>query len=673
MTLQSYLTRLIWWCVLPLVVLATVLALGHVNDIQQGDQAEARRLARSLATAVDQSLRGRIAGLQTLAMSPLADDPARWGELHREAQGYYAGFGSHVALIDAEMRPRLHTIVSYGERLPPLPQPTVQRAVRAALESSSPAISDPYVGILSKEASVAIVVPGLRREQAAFAMLSHLPGQLLANLLDSLELPSGWRITLRDRNGEVIVQRGNAVPAEFEGAWQVDDRTSAAPWTVQVQIPDAVRVQRLRPLALSLGLLVLGFTLVGVWGGQLASRRLARSVRSLVDPSADQGAPGIAEIGQVRHLLEQARSDLQVREAQLRGVVDSATEAIITTDESQTIVLANPAAARTFGYGVAQLIGLPLDLLIAQTLRAQHRHDVEAFGRSAVQSRPMHGRPAVKGLRADGSEFLMEAAISHVHTAGQHLYTVILRDVTERHRAAAELKRMHDELSASHAELQRLMAAQQHVEENERKRIARELHDELQQVLAAIKMDVAAIQGHMAIDPKRVAPLVVRIDELATSAITSSRRIVNDLRPLLLEELGLVAALQALATQFAQRTGIAASVETGGQEIADDAVPGPIAICLYRVAQESLNNVTKHAAAKRVQMSLIGLDGGGFVLRVADDGRGIGADERLKPQSFGLRGMSERVRALGGRLRVEARAEGGTLVEVEIGSQRVNE
>jgi len=229
---------------------------------------------------------------------------------------------------------------------------------------------------------------------------------------------------------------------------------------------------------------------------------------------------------------------------------------------------------------------------------------------------------------------------------------------------------MHAELSASHADLQRLIAAQQNVEENERKRIARELHDELQQVLAAIKMDVAAIEREMAIDPRGVAPLVARIDELATSAITSSRRIVNDLRPLLLEELGLVPALQALCAQFARRNGIAASVVVSGRNMPDDAVPGPIAICLYRVAQESLNNVVKHADATRVQLDLIGLDDGGVQMRVADDGRGIGADDRRKPQSFGLRGMRERVRALGGRLRVERRAEGGTAVDVEIPRQR---
>jgi hypothetical protein len=176
------------------------------------------------------------------------------------------------------------------------------------IESAAPAASDPDVGVVSKDVSVAIAVPPLRQGQAACVMLSPLPGRQLAYLLDSLEMPPGWRIKLLGSRGEVIVQRADAAPAAVEGAWQTADWTSAAPWTVQVQIPEAVCVQRLQPLALSLGLVVLGFTVVGVPAGLLASRRLARSVHSLADPSAAQAAPGIAEISQVRHLLEQAPS-----------------------------------------------------------------------------------------------------------------------------------------------------------------------------------------------------------------------------------------------------------------------------------------------------------------------------------------------------------------------------
>jgi PAS domain S-box-containing protein len=691
MSLQRYLMRLIGWCLLPVVVLAGALAIGHVNDVQHEDRADAQGLAQTLAMTVDESLRARIAGLQTLALSPLADDPARWSELHREAQGFYAAYGSHVALIDSSLRPRLHTMVRFGDALPPLPHPFVQRAVKAALAGATPMVSDPYLGLVTQEPTIAIVVPVLRQGQPAAALASLLPLKQLARLLDDQALPPGWRLVLTDSRSQPIVHRGPAAPADAGTAWVTQESTAAAPWSVQVSIPLSARLQRLAPPAMQLALAVLVVTAVAVTGGLLASRRLARSVHSLVDPTVAQHAPEITEVSHARRLLgesvarrdaaeaeqrsseqrfrlrlEQQAHELQVREAQLRGIFESANEAILTADESHRIVMANAAAARTFGVPLERLVGSPLEALMPERFRARHRHDVAAFGRAESPSRAMGRRRDVMGQRADGAEFPIEAAISHLHIDGRRLYTVILRDVSERRQAEAALLASQSELQASHAELQRLIAAQQSVEENERKRIARELHDELQQVLAAIKMDVAAIEGEMAIDPKRVAPLVARIDELAGSAITSSRRIVNDLRPLLLEELGLVAALQALAAQFSLRTGIAASVDTGGRALADDAVPGPLAICLYRVAQESLNNVGKHAAARRVQLRLLGLDDGGVVLRVTDDGRGIGDGERRKPQSFGLRGMNERVRAFGGRLRVERGADGGTVVEVEI-------
>jgi signal transduction histidine kinase len=239
-----------------------------------------------------------------------------------------------------------------------------------------------------------------------------------------------------------------------------------------------------------------------------------------------------------------------------------------------------------------------------------------------------------------------------------------VRDVTEQ-------KRMEEELRASHQDLERLVVAQQSIEEEERKRIARELHDELQQVLAAIKMDVGSIQSELAADPARLPALITRMDDLATAAITSSRRIVNDLRPLLLEELGLVPALEVLARQFAERTGLRVSVDSDERCCqADDAPSDPVSLCLYRAAQEALNNAAKHSHAGRVEMRLARPEAGGWRLSIADDGRGLRPEDRRKPGSFGLRGMAERVRALGGTLRVDSVPGHGVAVTVEIGAPR---
>ena len=138
------------------------------------------------------------------------------------------------------------------------------------------------------------------------------------------------------------------------------------------------------------------------------------------------------------------------------------------------------------------------------------------------------------------------------------------------------------------------------------------------------------------------------------------------LRPLLLEELGMVAALDALARQFAERTGIGVKVVADERVRARDAVPDAIAICLYRVAQEALNNVAKHAGARRVELSVGMPAEGGWRLEVSDDGRGMQPADRLKPMSLGLRGMAERVRALGGTFDVDGAAGRGVRLVVAI-------
>lgn len=673
MTLQTYLTRLIWWCVTPLLGLAVALGYLQFRQVRDDEAVEARRLAKVLAIEVDRTLKSRIAGLQILSLSPLLDDESRWSEFHRETQGFRAGFGGSVVLVGADRRLRLHSDVRFGDALPSLSRPRGRAAVPLAFETLQPTVGDPFMGTLANEMLVAIAVPVVRNERSDSVLLNTLPVQQLGALLTEVVLPAHWTVALYDTRGVAIASRGGQPPDaqadEVEGELRFLDKPATVPWSVEVRISRTAYVQHLWRAASILVFALLGVTLVGVVGGQWAARRLTRAVRSLAELK-----PGVAvveeidEVRAARRLLddtlaqrEAATDALQVREEQLRRIFESASEAIITADASQTIVLANPAAAQVFGRPVEQLVGAPLDSLLPERLRRQHRDDVERFGQAESATRPMGRRADVVGLRADGQEFPIEAAISQVHVDGQRLYTVILRDVTASRRLQAELE-------ASHADLERLVTAQQRIEEEERKRIARELHDDLQQVLAAIKMDVGSIETELAVDPARLRPLVARIDELATTAITSSRRIVNDLRPLLLEELGLGPALEALCRQFSARTGIAARLDSDEDCSAPDAMPEATAICLYRLAQESLNNAAKHSKARHVHLRLTSPAPGRWALRIADDGQGLQPGDLRKPMSFGLRGMAERVRALGGTLRVEGVPGRGVVVEVEIGS-----
>src|SRR5512134_3007133 len=123
MTLHSYLTRLIWWCVAPVLALAVGLGYLQFSQARDDDVVHARQLARTLAAEVDQTLGARLAGLQTLSLSPLLDRESRWADFYRVAQGFRSGFGGHVILVSPDLRTRLHTDARLGDALPPLPRP----------------------------------------------------------------------------------------------------------------------------------------------------------------------------------------------------------------------------------------------------------------------------------------------------------------------------------------------------------------------------------------------------------------------------------------------------------------------------------------------------------------------------------------------------------------------
>jgi PAS domain S-box-containing protein len=514
-----------------------------------------------------------------------------------------------------------------------------------------------------------------------------------------------------------------------------------------------------------------------------------------------QGAPvhdadGPLMLVSIRDISARKRAELAVVRAdlRLRGIVESATDAILTIDATQHIVQANAAAAVIFKWPLDRLLGAPLEHLMPQRYRQQHRQEVTAFGNSVFGARQMGRERIVWGQRADGSEFPIDASISHLSVAGERLYTVILRDITERVRAEAELragkstleaalsamsdavfitddagrllafneafasvhrfkdkascltridefpalfdargpggeelafdqwavpralrgetathlerivrrkdtgeswvasysfapirtegaaivgavvtvrdvteqKRAQAELEASHSELQRLFTAYDRVQEEERIRISRELHDDLQQTLAAIQIDLGSVAASLASDPDAAAAQLAQIGRLATAAIISTRRIVNDLRPQMLEDLGLVPALQLLAGQFTQRCGVACHVSAKG-DIEDGLALAPrLGTCLYRVTQEALNNVAKHAQASQVWIVLSRTPDTQLSLRITDDGRGMRVDAAHGRESFGVLGMRERARAVGGTLHVDSAPDGGTTVELRV-------
>jgi signal transduction histidine kinase len=226
-----------------------------------------------------------------------------------------------------------------------------------------------------------------------------------------------------------------------------------------------------------------------------------------------------------------------------------------------------------------------------------------------------------------------------------------MMDVTER-------KRSQEQLQASRAALRLLAARHQDVREHERTRIAREIHDSLGQALTALKLQLAASQ-EAAVNAApglgaRLSETAMMVDDL----VKGVRRIATELRPPILDQFGLPAALEWLAQDFSRRTGIACKTTILPT---DAAIADELATALFRIVQEALTNVSRHAHASQVNVEL-GMKSGCMTLEIGDDGKGITEMAATGPRSLGILGMRERAAALGGVLEVAPRAGGGTRV-----------
>ncbi len=215
-------------------------------------------------------------------------------------------------------------------------------------------------------------------------------------------------------------------------------------------------------------------------------------------------------------------------------------------------------------------------------------------------------------------------------------------------------------------DLQSAAPDQQAVRTRERRRIAGDLHDDLQQKLIAVQLNLKLLADRVGDGGANVGELVADAEQLVASAIESTMRIIDDLRPRELEELGLSGALQAMVAAFGRRSGIVSQfeVELDGQA-ALPALSSQVELCLYRVAQESLNNVQKHARAGQVWLRIDCTGGNTLLMQIRDTGAGLGVDDRTR-RSRGLNGMRERVLGVGGTFSVESRSGPGTTIEVRV-------
>lgn len=251
------------------------------------------------------------------------------------------------------------------------------------------------------------------------------------------------------------------------------------------------------------------------------------------------------------------------------------------------------------------------------------------------------------GPRTSGKESPMNASIFQLKTADKGRAGGTLQNLTD-------IAWIHDERGA-------FASANSTILEEQKTRVARELHDELAQPLTALKMDALWVRDNLALAPELAAARLNEMLEMLDRAVAATRRIASDLRPLLLDDLGLVPALEWLVSKFTQRSGVACTLAV------DEALelPEPYATAVFRIVQESLANVAKHAGASEVAVR-IERSRDVVTLAVQDNGCGFSPATPRKPQSLGILGLRERVHLLKGKIVIESAPGQGTSIRVSI-------
>jgi PAS domain S-box-containing protein len=354
---------------------------------------------------------------------------------------------------------------------------------------------------------------------------------------------------------------------------------------------------------------------------------------------------------QAVELMAAEQGALRWSERRFRSLIQNASDVIILLDRESTISYVSASVHHTLGYRPEELVNTP----IIDMVNPEDAPAMRDYLAACLRNPDVTSLSEFRFRHADGRWFNLEV-IGNNHLNDPSVGRIVLncRDITERKRAEERLRN-------SREQLRNLSAYLQSMREEERTNIAREIHDELGQVLTVLKMDASWL-GSKYKDYGPITEKTKSMTDLIDSTIRTVKRICTELRPGVLDDLGLVPTIEWQAEEFQKRTDIHCEVSFHPNDIALDSERST---AIFRILQETLTNVIRHAEATKVQVRLERRDGQVF-LRVEDNGKGITKDRISDPRSFGLIGMRERANFLGGEVRIEGGKVKGTVVTVSL-------
>jgi PAS domain S-box-containing protein len=378
------------------------------------------------------------------------------------------------------------------------------------------------------------------------------------------------------------------------------------------------------------------------------------------------------------HALKLALAKLAEEKERAEVTLQAIGDAVVTIDGKGTVQSFNPAAEKIFGYAGAEVVGQSIRMLMP----ASSAKDLQTY----LRRYPDTGQAYLSGIerevtaqRSDGEIFPVDLRISEFFLNGRRQLIGSMRDLTERTRAQNEILRLNATLEARVEErtvqlkfaneqlrivtqrLRQLAAHQEGVREAERTRIAHELHDELGGLLTSARFDI----GRLGLLPGIAKLPIDKLRDTVDAAIASTRTIISDLRPPVIDHLGVWRAIDWYAKELANRRGLCRQVFI--EPALEDVTPThDVGICLYRIVQEALNNVVKHAEAGSIFVNVKRLPTGLVEVEVIDDGKGLSGEDLAKVGRWGVMGMRERVHSHGGDLTLDSTPGRGTTLRATL-------
>jgi PAS domain S-box-containing protein len=497
-----------------------------------------------------------------------------------------------------------------------------------------------------------IAVPVTRDQQLQGLVIAVLDVQQSMGAMLSDVLPLGYSIAVRENGTEIFRLKGNTPQNE----WGQSDQLSlpGVVWELSVwpkptvlnemtsRFPEAM----LLAVALVGGLLTLAVHLVRESAAKSRHRQ-----------QANQKLTATVEE------LRRTETALRASQARLAGILENSADGVLCVNQQLQITLFNLAAENMFGYKAEEVVGQPVDILLPERVRSIHRQHIARFDSSPERTLKMSNRKPVLGLRKDGTEFPMDAPLSRIEIDGEKVFTLAMRDITERLQAEEELLRSRNELEVRvkerTAEVVELSNKMAELQEEDRRRIARELHDGTTQILIALNVDLGMIGAS---DPALQQKLAGS-RELVKQCLDELRTVSYLLHPPLLDEIGLELALRNYVKGVCTRSDLEIVLQLPPNL---NQLPRGVQVAIFRIVQEALANIHRHSDSRSARI-VLKQEADELRMEIADQGRGIPPEVLQNTDGragVGIASMRERVRQLGGRFDIESNA--GTTIRVTL-------